>query len=231
MAHTTTTLRCCRTTVRSSLKPNATIFTPSLLSTSRKTTQASLTRRIHTELHYTSYHSPIGPRSSNKRLYDLHTSTANPLDAARTSGVAAVKGPLEHVVIGSGLRERSVSSESAWSNTISPITTIISAAAMRRTAVGRDKTCNLSFNGVDLRSAFTHQHNQYQSNARSSNQASTRLGIVSRCVSVEEEEVATAMWNTPATGLRRGGRGTLFEPSRGRFGLIGGAMGQPLTRG
>jgi hypothetical protein len=81
------------------------------------------------------------------------------------------------------------------------------------------------------RRAFTQQHhNQYQSHARPSNQVSARLGIVSRRVSAEEERVAAAAWDTSAMGLRRG-RGTLFEPSRGRFGLIGGAMGQLLTRG
>lgn len=229
MAHIAA-LRCCPTTVQSSLKANATISNTSLFS-ARSTAPTRSTRLIHTQLHSSTCQSSTVSRSGNKSPNGLHTSTATSIAPAWTSGPSGTKDHFEHVVIGPGLKTKGVSNESAWT-TISRATTITAAAAMRRTVLGRDKTStNLCSKGMNLRRVFTHQsqHNnsQYQCYARSANSsASTRMGSAGCGVSVEE---GVAGWDTSAKGLRRGRR-TLFEPSRGRAGWVGGAMGEQLTR-
>lgn len=227
MAHITA-LRCCPPTVQSSLKANATITT-SLFSASRKTAPTSTIRPIHTQPNSLTSQSSTVSRSGKKSLNGLHTSKANSIAPAWPSEARATKDHFEHVVIGSRLETKN-GSETAWA-TISGTTTITAAAAMRRTILGRDKTSSdLCSKGIDLKRAFTLQcqhNNQCQHYARSSNSnASTRLRRADGGVSVEE---GVAGWDRSATGLRREGW-TLFEPSRGRTGWVGGAMGQQLTR-
>lgn len=224
-------LRCCPITVQSSLKANATIFTTSLFSALRNTAPTRSTRPIHIQLHSSRCQSSTVSRRGNKDFNSLHTSAADSIAPAWTSGARATKDYIDHVVIRPGLKTKGVGSESAWA-TISRSTTITAAAAMRRTVLGRDKTSStLCSNGVNLRRAFTHRsqynNNQYQRYLRFSNSsANTRLGRAGCGVSVEEGATG---WDTSAKGLRRGRR-TLFEPSRGRTGWVGGAMGEQLTR-